>query len=81
MQKLAKPGDTSGENMAKRTLKQGCTPLYALHFHIYRKFFDEQRLKRDMRRMKPLKACRRALEIVEKEGYEDILEQFRKRIV
>jgi hypothetical protein len=54
--------------------------LHAFHSHIYLKFFDEERLKQDIKRVKKLKDYRKSWEIVEREGYEKIINEFVKRV-
>jgi len=54
-------------------------PLHAMHEHIYRKFFNEKRLKRDIRfASKFLPAYKQAWQIVEKEGYKNIIAEFKQ---
>ncbi len=55
-------------------------PLYAIHSHIYLKFFGRERLERDIKRTRFLPDYKRAWEIVQREGYKDILREFQKRI-
>lgn len=54
--------------------------LYAVHKHIYLKFFGEKRLKEDQEFLKDIETYRKAWEIVEKEGYKNIIDQFTKRL-
>lgn len=55
-------------------------PVHAIHSHIYLKFFDEKRLKRDIRIISFLHDYKKAWEIVQKEGYKNIIREFTKRI-
>lgn len=55
-------------------------PLQAIHFHIYLKFFNEKRLKRNITRNKQFKDYDRAWQIIQKEGYKNIINEFVKRI-
>jgi hypothetical protein len=55
-------------------------PLHAIHSHIYLKFFGKERLNRDIKEIKFLPAYRRSWEIVQRDGYENIIKEFRKRI-
>lgn len=55
-------------------------PLHAFHSHIYFKFFNKKRLERDKKFIKHLKDYRRSWKMVEKEGYENIIKEFRKRV-
>ena len=54
--------------------------IHAIHNHIYLKLYNEKRLKRDIQWAAPHRDYRRAWEIVQKEGYQKIIEEFRKRI-
>lgn len=55
-------------------------PLYAIHSHIYLKFFNEKRLKRDIKLMSFLQDYKIAWGIVQKEGYKNLIKEFTKRI-
>lgn len=55
-------------------------PLYAIHSHIYLKFYGEKRLKRDFDLIKVLPHYKKAWEIVYKDGYKNIITEFTKRI-
>ena len=55
-------------------------PLHAIHSHIYNKFFNKKRLNRDIKRISFLPDYRRSWEIVQKEGYKNILNEFTRRI-
>lgn len=55
-------------------------PVHAVHKHIYMKFFNESRLKRDINLVKFKPDYRRAWEIVQKDGYQNIINEFTKRI-
>jgi hypothetical protein len=55
-------------------------PLHAIHYHIYLKFFNENKLKRDIKISKNYPEYKRSWEIVQKIGYEKILKEFSKRI-
>jgi hypothetical protein len=55
-------------------------PLHALHTHIYLKFYNEKRLKRDIKSL-PKKDYRRSWAIVQKEGYQKIINEFVRRII
>lgn len=54
--------------------------LHAIHSHIYLKFFNEKRLKRDIGTISFLPDYKKSWEIVQKEGYENIIQEFVKRI-
>jgi len=54
-------------------------PLHALHTHVYLKFYGEERLERDIISL-PKEDYRRSWAIVKKEGYQDIINEFVKRI-
>lgn len=57
-------------------------PLHAIHKYLYLKFFDKDRLERDKKKVRVYdnKDYRRSWEIVENEGYQKIIDEFRKRI-
>ncbi len=56
--------------------------LNAILSHIYYKFYDESRLKRDVARANTLESIyARAWDIVQKEGYEKIIKEFKSKIV
>jgi len=54
--------------------------LHAVHKKIYLKLFNKKRLDRDIKICNKYPGYKRAWEIVEKEGYENIIKEFRKRI-
>ena len=55
-------------------------PLHAIHSHIYLKFFDKKRLIRDIKLISFLPEYKKSWEIVQREGYEKIIEEFKRRI-
>lgn len=55
-------------------------PLHAIHSHIYLKFYNEKRLKRDITLISHLPAYQRSWQIVQKEGYKNIIDEFVKRL-
>jgi hypothetical protein len=55
-------------------------PLHALHKKIYLSHFDAKRIKRDKDMVKHLKTYTRSWEIVEREGYESIIMEFKSQI-
>jgi len=55
-------------------------PLHAVHTHIYNKFFSKERLEHDIIELYNLHAYRRSWEIVNKEGYKNVIKEFTKRI-
>ncbi len=55
-------------------------PLDAIHSHIYLKFFGEKRLKRDINLVSFLSDYKKSWEIVQKDGYQKIIQEFTKRI-
>lgn len=55
-------------------------PLHAVHTHIYRKFFSQERLEHDIIELFNINAYKRSWEIVNEEGYPHIIEEFVKRI-
>lgn len=54
--------------------------IHAIHKHLYLKLFNEKRLKRDIQWASSYKDYKRAWQIVEKEGYQNIIKEFQKRI-
>lgn len=54
--------------------------LHAIHSHIYYKFFNEKRLKRDIKFISFLPNYKKSWQIVQKEGYKNIINEFVKRI-
>lgn len=54
--------------------------LHAVHKEIYLRLFDEKRLKRDIKKCQKYADYKRSWKIVEKEGHENIIKEFRKRI-
>lgn len=54
--------------------------VHAIHKHVYLKFFNKDRLKRDMEKMRRIEDYRRAWDIVEREGHEKIIEDLRESI-
>ncbi len=55
-------------------------PLHAVHTHIYTVFFSMERLEHDIIELFNLRAYRRSWEIVNKDGYQNIINEFTKRI-
>lgn len=55
-------------------------PLHAVHKHIYLKYFNESHIQRDQRLIRHLAPYKKSWRIVEKEGYENIIKEFVKRI-
>jgi len=53
-------------------------PIHAIHSHIYLKFYNEKRLKRDVNLSK--QDYRKSWMIVQKEGYKNIINEFVKRV-
>jgi len=51
--------------------------VHAVHKHIYLKFFNEDRLKRDIEKVRKMEDYKRAWDIVEKEGHEKIISEMR----
>jgi len=52
--------------------------LHAVHKHLYLKFFGEKRLEKDIKNCQRRPEYGRAWEIVEAEGYKNIIAKFRK---
>lgn len=55
-------------------------PLHSIHKHIYLKIFNKSRLDRDIQRGSKHNDYRLSWEIVEKEGYKNIIKEFRKSL-
>ncbi len=55
-------------------------PLHAIHTHIYLKFYGEKRLNRDIKLISFLRDYKKSWEIVQREGYQNIIREFTKRI-
>jgi len=55
-------------------------PVHAFHSHIYLKFFDENRLRRDINLIKSAPDYIKSWELVKKTGYKKIIDEFSKRI-
>jgi len=55
-------------------------PLQAIHTHIYLKFFNDRRLKRNITRDQQFRDYHRAWQIIQKEGHKNIINEFVKRI-
>ncbi|MBU3964854.1 hypothetical protein KJ695_04240 [Patescibacteria group bacterium] len=55
-------------------------PVHAIHQHIFLKFFGQKRLKREIKIMSKFPNYKKAWDIVEKEGYENIIKEFKKRV-
>jgi len=55
-------------------------PLHAVHSHIYLKFYSEKRLKRDIEHISRFPEYKKSWDIVQKEGYKNIINEFVKRI-
>ncbi len=55
-------------------------PLHAIHEAIFRKFYPKKRLENEIRLMGSHKDYQRSWEIVQKEGYQNIIKEFRKRL-
>jgi len=55
-------------------------PLHAIHSHIYYKFFNEKRLKRDIKLISFLPDYKKSWQVVRKEGYRKIIGEFAERV-
>jgi hypothetical protein len=55
-------------------------PLHAIHKHLYLKFFGKGRLKREQKIMGKHKTYSNSWKIVEREGHEKIVKEFKKRL-
>ena len=52
--------------------------VFAIHKKIYLNFFNKERLNRNIKRNENMPEYKRAWEIVEQEGHENIIKEFRK---
>jgi len=55
-------------------------PLHAIHSYIYYKFFNEKRIKRDIKFISFLPDYKKSWQIVQKEYYQNIINEFVKRV-
>ena len=55
-------------------------PLQAIHSHIYLKLFGKKRMENDIKTMSYYPAYKRSWEIVQKEGYQNIIKELTRRI-
>jgi len=55
-------------------------PVHALHKHILMKFFGEKRLKNEIESLMMFPDYKKSWDIVEKEGYANIIKEFNDRI-
>ncbi|MDD5416436.1 MAG: hypothetical protein PHU12_00490 [Candidatus Aenigmarchaeota archaeon] len=56
-------------------------PLHAIHTAIYKELFNEICLNRDIRICQDFKDYKKSWQIVKKEGYQNIIKEFRNRII
>jgi len=54
--------------------------LHAIHSHIYLKFYNEKRLKRDIKFTNRFPDYKKSWQVVQKEGYRNIINKFTERI-
>lgn len=54
-------------------------PVHAIHEHIFIKFFDRKRLNTEIKIMSSYKDYKTSWEMVKKEGYRNIISEFRER--
>lgn len=54
--------------------------VHAVHSHIYMEFFGEKRLKRNIKRLVFRQDYKRAWDIVQKQGYHNIINEFVKMV-
>jgi hypothetical protein len=55
--------------------------LHAIHKHLYLKLFNQERFERDVRIMQHYKDYKRSWDIVNAEGHEQIIKEFKKRLI
>lgn len=56
-------------------------PLHAMYFHIFLKFYNDKRLNKDIEWSVAFPSYKRSWDIVQKEGYQNIVKEFRKRLI
>jgi len=61
-------------------ITQNHIPLHAIHKKLYLNLFNKKRLTNDINKCQEFEDYKRAWQIVEKEGHENIIKEFRKRI-
>ena len=54
--------------------------VHAFHSHIYLKFYNEKRLKKDIKFISRFSDYKKSWEIVQKEDYQNIINEFIKRV-
>jgi len=54
--------------------------IHAIHKYIFLKFFGEKRLEREIKIMNKFPEYKRAWEIIQKEGYQNIIKEFKEKI-
>ena len=55
-------------------------PVCAMHSHIFLKYFGQTRLEREIKSLSNLPTYKSAWDIVEREGYQNIIKEFKRRI-
>jgi len=70
--------DEKYKNRSKKTKTH--IIVHAVHSHIYLKLFDEKRLRRNIKHDRKFRDYKEAWEIVQKEGYQNVISEFVKRI-
>lgn len=77
-EKLNERSKILGEKYPKESLRTRIhISLHAVHKHIYLQLFNESRLKRDIERAQSKVDYKRAWDIVQKEGYENIIKELK----
>lgn len=58
-------------------------PLHAIHSHMYLKFFNKERMQRDLDAIRAFdkESYKRSWKIIQKEGYDNIIREFRDRVI
>lgn len=56
-------------------------PVHAIHKRIFMKYFGKERLRREMEALSSLPEYKKAWDIVGKEGYENIIHNFKSRVL
>lgn len=55
-------------------------PTHAFHKHIYLKLYNNKRLERDIKLISKLPSYKKSWDIVNKEGYKEVINNFTKRL-
>ena len=80
--KSKKAWDYINKKYNKESLKTRIhIPVHAIHTHMYLKFFNKKRLERDIKWASSFPDYKKAWEMVEKEGYKNIISNFKTKLL